>query len=193
MQPLTYGNLKPLALSWFTLNTLIRTWKLLSMQSLIYGNLKPSNLLLDENGRIKLGGFGLSRHLHNINNASPSKHLPVRFLLLTPFSLALPPLRAQPEWAYLLQLRSVAVTASAHSASNTLVHLQRVAGSQQPPAPTRRTPPDDLMVLLLVTPAAGHDGLAALHGAGAVPLRRQGPVALGAILDIDRGCVEDHG
>ena len=35
-------------------------------QSVIYGDLKPSNLLLDENGKIKLGGFGLSRRLADI-------------------------------------------------------------------------------------------------------------------------------
>lgn len=39
----------------------------LRLQAVIYGDLKPSNLLLDENGRLKLGGFGLSKRLADIN------------------------------------------------------------------------------------------------------------------------------
>jgi serine/threonine protein kinase len=38
-------------------------------------DLKPSNLLLDENGRLKLGGFGLSRRLADINK-TPMQALP---------------------------------------------------------------------------------------------------------------------
>lgn len=51
------------------------------LQSLIYSDMKPSNLLLDENGCIKLGGFGLSRNLHDINTAPPSQQPPVCALL----------------------------------------------------------------------------------------------------------------
>jgi serine/threonine protein kinase len=47
----------------------------LHANSIIYCDIKPSNILLDENGRLKLGGFGLSRRLSDINK-NPVTNLP---------------------------------------------------------------------------------------------------------------------
>lgn len=40
-------------------------------------------MLLDEDGTIKLGGFGLSRHLHHVNAAPVSKRPPVQWCMLS--------------------------------------------------------------------------------------------------------------
>lgn len=51
------------------------TLQFLHAHSIIYCDIKPSNILLDENGRLKLGGFGLSRRLSDINK-TPVTNLP---------------------------------------------------------------------------------------------------------------------
>lgn len=54
---------------------MVMALQFLHTNSIIYCDIKPSNILLDENGRLKLGGFGLSRRLSDINK-NPVTNLP---------------------------------------------------------------------------------------------------------------------
>jgi len=52
---------------------LLSALHVLHHQGVVHCDLKPSNVLFDENGRVKLGGFHLAKRLSDIKNASPSK------------------------------------------------------------------------------------------------------------------------
>ncbi|KAK9834835.1 hypothetical protein WJX81_002504 [Elliptochloris bilobata] len=50
----------------------------------VHADFKPSNLLLDENGRIKLGGFGLSRRLADLGKGAPADMQPATPTYMAP-------------------------------------------------------------------------------------------------------------
>lgn len=54
---------------------LIAAMQYLHSRGIIHCDLKPSNILLDENGSLRLGGFGCARTIDDIN-ARPLLHVP---------------------------------------------------------------------------------------------------------------------
>ena len=74
---------------------LLAALQFLHCRGIIHCDLKPSNVMLDEDGTIKLGGFSVARKLSNINAVPLAELQPVRHSPPPPPPPRPPPLAVQ--------------------------------------------------------------------------------------------------
>ncbi|MEW5310458.1 MAG: hypothetical protein WDW38_002255 [Sanguina aurantia] len=126
----------------------------LHSNSIIYCDLKPSNTLLDENGRLKLGGFGLSRRLSEINK-KPLTTLP-QAMRGTPCYMA-PELYSEGSthstasdlWSLGCVLYECTVGAPPFMNTSFNVLMQQILNEEPPPVPGASPEFQELLVRLL--------------------------------------------